>query len=228
MLSHDYPELNGELSNRLAGLFKELLEQERRSVTGASDDRQCELLEKIERRETELNDDEELDEWKDELDELKNQPIDKPLIFNSAKNKAMSLLQHETRVADLLPEPLESKDGEEKGKEEKKKGGGKKAFEQAKETIQLMKEGKHYGDAFRLVAEKWSVTRHAVQWKCTGVLGIKNQQFIKYVDSGRIIQIMKEKYPQQIELIERELEPLFPRLADSANDTTRSLANSAA
>ena len=61
MLSHDYPELNGELANRLAGLFKELLEQERRSVTGASDDRHRELLEKIERRETELNDDEELD-----------------------------------------------------------------------------------------------------------------------------------------------------------------------
>ena len=61
MLSHDYPELNGELANRLAGLFKELLEQERRSVTGASDDRQRELLAKIERREAELNDDEELD-----------------------------------------------------------------------------------------------------------------------------------------------------------------------
>ena len=61
MLSHDYPELNGELDNRLAGLFKELLEQERRSVTGASDNRQRELLEKIERREMELNDDEELD-----------------------------------------------------------------------------------------------------------------------------------------------------------------------
>ena len=60
MLSHDYPELNDELANCLAGLFKELLEQERRSVTGASDDRQRELLEKIERRETELNDDEEL------------------------------------------------------------------------------------------------------------------------------------------------------------------------
>lgn len=61
MLSRDYPELNGELANRLAGLFKELLEQERRSVTGASDDRQRELLEKIERREAELNDDDELD-----------------------------------------------------------------------------------------------------------------------------------------------------------------------
>ena len=61
MLSHDYPELNDELANRLAGLFKELLEQERRSVTGASGDRQLELLEKIKQRETELNDDEGLE-----------------------------------------------------------------------------------------------------------------------------------------------------------------------
>ena len=72
-----------------------------------------------------------------------------------------------------------------------------------------MKGGKHYGDAFRSVAEKWSVTRHAVQWKCTGVLGIDTQEFVESVESGRIIQIMKEKYPQQIELIERELEPLY-------------------
>ena len=122
----------------------------------------------------------ELTDWKYELKELESQPIDKQLIFNSAKNKAMSLLQREARAAGLLPELLESKDDEGKGKGERKKGGGKKAFEQAKEAIQLMKEGKHYGDAFRLVAEKWSVTRHAVQWKCTGVLGIKNQQFIKY------------------------------------------------
>ena len=264
MLSHDYPEVNGELANRLAGLLKELLEQERRSVTGASGDRQLELLEKIKWRETELNDDDEVDtlferhiaaspeterpknrpqerrmfgdwegglkskltEWKDELDELENRPIDKQLIFNSAKNKAMYLLHSEARAADLLPEllgppddgdkgkekqnePLGSLDREENSKGKQKKGGGKKAFEQAKEAIQLMKEGKHYGDAFRLVAEKWSVTRHAVQWKCTGVLGIDTQKFREYVESGRIIQIMKEKYPQQIELIERELEPLY-------------------
>lgn len=247
MLSHDYPELNGELSNRLAGLFKELLEQERRSVTGASGDHQRELLEKIEQREMELNDDEELDvlfeshitalpeteqpktrvqerrmfgdwegglkseliKWKDELDELKNRPIDKPLIFNSAKNQVMYLFQREARGADLLPESLESPDDEEKDKGKRKKGGGKKAFEQAKEAIQLMREGKHYGDAFRLVAEKWSVTRHAVQWKCTGILGIDTQEFRQHVDSGQIIQIMKEKYLGKTELIGRELEPLY-------------------
>ena len=159
MLSHDYPEVNGELANRLAGLLKELLEQERRSVTGASGDRQLELLEKIKRRETELNDEEgletlferhiadlseterpenwvqksrmlvdwegglrsELTGWKDELDELKNRPIDKQLIFNSAKNKAMSLLQREARAADLLPELLESPDDGDKGKGAEKK-----------------------------------------------------------------------------------------------------------
>ena len=40
----------------------------------------------------------ELTGWKDELDELKNRPIDKRLIFNSAKNKVMYLLQREARV----------------------------------------------------------------------------------------------------------------------------------
>ena len=72
----------------------------------------------------------ELAGWKDELDELENQPIDKQLIFNSAKNKAMSLLQREARAADLLPEPLESSEDEDKGKGEKKKEvEGRKEFE---------------------------------------------------------------------------------------------------
>jgi len=247
MLSLDYPELNGELANRLAGLFKELLEQERRSVTGASDDRQRELLEKIKRRETELSDDEELDalferyivalpeterpktrmqkrrmavdwedglkseltDWKNELDELENRPIDKPLIFNSVKNKAMHLLQREARAADLMPEPLESKDDEEKGKEEQKRGRGKKGFEQAKKVIQRMKEGKSHTEAFQLVAEELDIHKNAVWNKCTRVLGIDTQEFVESVEGGRIIQMMKDKYPQQIELIERELEPLY-------------------
>lgn len=41
----------------------------------------------------------ELIDWKDELDELKNRPIDKPLIFNSAKNQVMYLFQREARGA---------------------------------------------------------------------------------------------------------------------------------
>ena len=263
MLSHDYPELNGELSNRLAGLFRELLEQERRSVTGASDDRQRELLEKIEWREMEMNDDEELgaiferyiaalpeterpkdpversrmfgdwegrlkselDEWKEELDELKNRPIDKPLIFNSAKNKAMYLLQCEARGADLLPEPLESLDDE--GKMEK--GSGKKGFKKEKRkynivkdylipVIKLMKEeDKKHTEAFQLVADNLNKTRGTISSACTkNGLDLSTEKFVEAVSSGEIIQIIKQKRPKQIKLIERELEPLYPELADLA------------
>ena len=288
MLFHDYPELSGELSNRLAGLFKELLEQERRSVTGVSDDRQRELLEKIERRETELNDDEELDalfeshiaalpeteqpktrvqerrmfgdwegglkseltDWKDELDELENWPIDKRLIFNSAQNKAMSLLQREARGADLLPEIPELPDDEDKGEGEQQKGKtgtkdaeNKRKYEKKYElvrdylipVIRLMKvEGKKHTEAFQLVDKNLGVPRGCASSQCTRTLrffpkeNFRTQEFVEAVLNGEIIQRAKKKRPQQIELIERELEPLYPELADSANDTTRSLANSAA
>ena len=265
MLSHDYPELNGELANRLAGLFKELLEQERRSVTGASDDRQLELLAKIEQREAELKDDEELDAlfeshiaalpeteqpktrvqerrmfgdwesglkseltgWQDELDELENRPIDKRLIFNSVENKAMSLLQREARGADLLPEPLASSDDERKGKGPLKKGNndhrsldrgrrGRKGNDGLKDylipVIKYMKgENKKHTEAFELVQDDLGLQKRSgsVASVCTRGQGLSTQEFVGHVESGRIIQIMKEKYPQQIELIERELEPLY-------------------
>ena len=269
MLSHDYPELNNELANRLAGLFKELLEQERRSVTVASDDRQRELLEKIERRETELNDDEELDElferhivalpetecpktrvqerrmfgdwegglkseltdWQDELDELKNQPIDKQLIFNSAQNKAMSLLQREARGTDLLPERLESQDDEKKGRGEWKKEGTKvkgvrkKKYEKRNElvrdylipVVQLMKVGgKTHTEAFQIVSNNLGFTSTGTtRHQC--IRGLRRfpeeefhtQEFVEAVESGEIVQRAKQNRPQQIELIKRELEPLY-------------------
>ena len=277
MLSLDYPELNGELANRLSGLLKELLEQERRSVTGASDDRQRELLEKIERRETELNDDEEFDtlferhkaalpeteqpktrvqerrmfgdwegglkseltDWKNELDELENRPIDKRLIFNSAKDKAMYLLQREACSADLLPEPLESSKDEEKGTGKKKiERRGLRRYEKKYElvkdylipVVRLMKvEDKTHSGAFKFIDKKLDVPQGCARSMCVRGLDFSTtQEFVEAVSNGDIIQRAKKKRPQQIELIERELEPLFPRLADSANDTTRSLANSAA
>ena len=255
MLSQDYPELNGELANRLAGLFKELLEQERRSVTGASDDRQHELLAKIERREAELNDDDELDAlferhiaalpeteqpktrvqerrmfgdwedslkseltgWKDELDELENRPIDKQLIFNSVQNKAMSLLQREARAADLLPEPLELPDDDEQGKGERKKGRRRKGFELVKDylipIVRHMKvEGKTHTEAFRLVSDSLGAkSTSTARERCTRGLGLSLKQFVDAVQSGEIIQIIKQKRPQQVELTKRALEPLYLR-----------------
>lgn len=280
MLYHDYPELNGELSNRLAGLFKELLEQERRSVTGASDDRQRELLEKIERRETELNDDEELDtlferykaalpeteqpktrvqerrmfgdwegglkseltDWKNELDELENRPIDKPLLFNSAKNKAISLFQREARVADLLPEPLKPSDDEGKdwGEQEERRTRTKdvsekkkyeKKYELVKDylipVVRLMRvDGKTHAEAFQIIDNnlgfKDTSSEGTTRSVCIRGLrffqkeNFRTQEFVEAVSNGEIIQRAKKKRPQQIELIERELEPLYPEPADLA------------
>ena len=254
-----------------------MLEQERRSVTGASDDRQRELLAKVERREAELKDDEELDalferhiaalpeterpktrmqkrrmavdwegglkseltEWKDELDELKNRPIDKRLIFNSVQNKAMSLLQREARAADLLPELLEPSDDEEKAKGEQKKieRRGLRRYEKKYElvkdylipVVRLMKvEGKTHTEAFQLVDKNLGVPRGCASSQCTRTLRLfpeekfRTQEFVEAVSNGEIVQRAKKKRPQQIELIERELEPLY-------SSTHRcSLANSAA
>ena len=134
-------------------------------------------------------------DWKDELDELKNQPIDKPLIFNSAKNKAMSLLQREARVADLLTKPLKPLDDEGKGKREGKKGEGQKRFEKDKDRIretvpkakyekkyelvkdylipvvQFMKvESKTHTEAFQLVDKNLGVPRGCASSQCTRTL----------------------------------------------------------
>ncbi len=45
----------------------------------------------------------ELAGWQSELAELENRPVDKPAIFNSARNKAFHLLQRTAQAADLLP-----------------------------------------------------------------------------------------------------------------------------
>ena len=110
----------------------------------------------------------ELNEWKDELDELKNRPIDKPLIFNSAQNKAMSLLQREARVADLLPEPLESSEDKKKSKGEQKKIERRslrryeKKYELVKDylipVVRLMKvDDKTHSSAFKFIDKKLDV-----------------------------------------------------------------------
>ena len=56
-------EIDDELANRLSALFKELLEAERQSIAGASDARRNELRRLISRRQSALNDDDELESW---------------------------------------------------------------------------------------------------------------------------------------------------------------------
>lgn len=250
-----------DLAIRLSALLKELLEAEQLSVTGANEDRRLELLEKIERRQAELTDDDELDalfgtykaglpetkrpktraqehrlfnlweenlqselaDWGNELAELENRPIDKQTIFTSAHHKTMHLLRREAHAAGLLPSggggsELSDHDGDSRN------GGptppqptknGPKGNEAVKDylipVIRLMRNGKRYAEACRLVAENLKVRQNTVRDRTTRGLGkeFKAQEFKEYVENGRIIGLLKNKYPRHIELIKSELEPLY-------------------
>ena len=249
--------LDDDLAIRLSALLKELLEAERLSVTGANEDRRLELLEKIERREAELTDDDELDalfgtyiadlpetrrpknrvqerrifnRWEDEsqvrnwptgkneLAGLEDQPIDKQVIFASAQDKAMHLLRREAQAANLLPEEKQiTQDGGEKEeglspniRNEKGPRGNEQLKDYLIPVIRMMKQGKDHTEAFRSVAEELDVNRNTVYDRCTRGLGINNvREFVEKVASGGIIQILKEKHPDRIELINLKLETLY-------------------
>ena len=96
----------------------------------------------------------------------------------------------------------------------------KKEYELVKDylipVVQLMKvEGKTHTEAFQLVAKNLGVPRGCASSQCTRTLRFfpkekfHTQKFVEAVSNGEIIQIIKKKRPQQIELIKRELEPLY-------------------
>lgn len=238
----EYSPNEDDLGNRLATLLKELLETERQSVMGAADQRRNELCRLIEKRETVLGDESELERlfesyldslsidkrptnnpqkwrmygdwednlksklsgWKNELAEMKNQPVDTKLIFNSARNKVMHLLQRTARDLDLIddngggppPEPPSPPNDH--------------LQDYLIPVIQLMRNGKNHTKAFHLIAEKLRVTYGTVSARCTRDLGLSSvSEFIEYVESARIIRIIKNKFPEEIELIDNELMGLF-------------------
>ena len=82
---------------------------------------------------------------------------------------------------------------------------GPRGFDQIQAVIQLMRKGKSHTEAFRSVAKKLGVGYQTVQSRCTRTLELSTREFVEHVRSGWIIQIIKNKYPQQIELI-NELE----------------------
>lgn len=257
----DNVEISDGLDDRLSNLFKELLDQERRSVTGASKQRQDELRHAISSREAQLEDDTQLDRrftdyletlpeeqrpkgkiqkwrmfgdwegslrselasWKDELTELEDRPVDKQEIFDSTRNKVMHLLHREARAIDLLPDghleetpsPAPPKPPSNGDRDKGKRREGRRGFEQIKDylipVIQLMKKGRSHMEAFQLVAKKLNVVRNTVQAQCTTRLKLYTQEFVDHVESGQIIQIMKVKYPKQIELINDLEKDLYTR-----------------
>ena len=264
----EFPELNDKLANRLEGPLKELLEQELRGVTGASADRQLELREKVERRERELSDDEELDVlftghiasltrtqrpknrvqerrlfsdwednlkselggWKSELAILENQPVDKEAIeavVGSARNKLLHTLQRVARAAGLRPMDRSQENLRPDGNGDRKDRGkdlGKlhhveteiipKELQDQIRVIQMMRRnGISHTEAFRSRAKERGIKENNLWANCVRKLGLSSvKEFSEHVENGQIVQVLKEKhqkYPDRIELIKRELEPLY-------------------
>ena len=73
-------------------------------------------------------------------------------------------------------------------------------------VIQLMRNGKSHIEAFHSVAKDLKVGYNTVSAQCTRGLRLSSvSTFIEHVQSGQIIQIIKDEYPQYRELIIREL-----------------------
>ena len=147
----------------------------------------------------------ELAGWEDELTELENRPVDKKLIFNSVRNKVMHLIQREAQDVGLWPgDNDDSNDKPDSGG-----GGGPQGNDNVTDylipVIQLMRKGKSHTEAFHIIANELGVNYNTVSAQCTRALGLSTQEFKKHVESGRIVQVIKNKYPDKRELIEREL-----------------------
>ena len=99
------------------------------------------------------------------------------------------------------------------GNNDNPRPGGRKGFEQVKDylipVIQRMRNGESHTEAFQSVAEKLDVAKQTVQAQCTTRLTLSTQKFVDHVQSGKIIQLIKNRYPQQTELIKRALEPSY-------------------
>ncbi|MDE2887609.1 MAG: hypothetical protein OXR72_05290 [Gemmatimonadota bacterium] len=233
------PSSGNGLAQQIAELFQELLERELQSVKRAVEVRRIELLEKIGTRETELNDDDRLDAlfdqykaglagperpasrvqerrlyynwegrlrselgtWRVELDELEKRSNDDNTVLTNARCKVMRLLLRET----LLVVNRGCINGPKSDKGE---------YESLEDclipVIREMKKGKSHTEAFRIVAERLGARRTTVASVCTRGLDLTTEQFVDHVTSGRIVQVLKKKYPEKTGLIDRELDSLYP------------------
>ena len=71
--------------------------------------------------------------------------------------------------------------------------------------IKLMRGGMSHIDAFKQRADKLIRTKETARHHCTRKLGLNVDGFVKLVRSGRIVQWLKEKFPDRHAEIDREL-----------------------
>jgi len=72
-------------------------------------------------------------------------------------------------------------------------------------AIKMIKSGTRHTDAFHQLAEKLNVRYQTVNAQCTTVLNISTDKFVELVNSGKILEFLKNKFPYKRDVIEREL-----------------------
>ena len=86
---------------------------------------------------------------------------------------------------------------------------GPKGHEQVKDylipVIKLMRGGKTHNEAFKTIAQKLGVAYQTVNSQCTRTLDISTREFVDYVNSGYIVQVIRKRYPDKMHLIDQEL-----------------------
>ena len=86
---------------------------------------------------------------------------------------------------------------------------GPKGYEKLKDyllpVIKLMNTGYEHTAAFKKVSEKLDVRKNTVQAECTKGMQMDTPTFRSLVKSGEIVKVLRNTFPDRIELIEREL-----------------------
>jgi len=71
--------------------------------------------------------------------------------------------------------------------------------------IKLMWSGRNHNQAFREIAQRLDVRYSTVSSQCTRALDLTMDEFIRQVNSKRIVNLIENKYPDQYHLIKNEL-----------------------
>ncbi|MBU2547621.1 MAG: hypothetical protein KKB20_04335 [Proteobacteria bacterium] len=86
---------------------------------------------------------------------------------------------------------------------------GKKGYNNVEDylipVIKLMWSGLNHRDAFRKISQKLDVRYNTVSSQCTRSLDLTTAEFIKQVNSKRIVSVLERKYPDQYSKIIAEL-----------------------
>lgn len=92
---------------------------------------------------------------------------------------------------------------------------GRKGYEQVEHyiipVIRLLKSGKEHTEVFHEIANKLDVTYQTVSAQCTRQLKLTTIQFLEYVENGRILNILENRYPEKIGILKKELGIFYNR-----------------